>query len=234
MLLEMKDFLDKNKIEYKNINLYEQSAVHRSFINENPRFELGHNERLEFLGDAVLELIVTDFLYVKYPHAAEGDMTSYRSALVNANTLSEVALKLNLNNYLKLSKGEAKETEITRARMSILADTYEALLGAMYIDIGYDACRKWVTKTLLISAEDIVREGSYKDSKSQVQEKSQEKLQVTPTYKIINESGPDHDKVFIVGIYFEEKEIAKGEGKSKQLGEVDAAKNAIIKMGWDK
>ena len=230
----MKEFLDKNKIEYKNINLYEQAAVHRSFINENPRFELGHNERLEFLGDAVLELIVTDFLYVKYPHHAEGDMTSYRSALVNANTLSEVALNLNLNDYLKLSRGEAKEVEITRARMSILADTYEALLGAMYMDIGYDACRKWVTKTLLINTEEIIRGGNYKDSKSHVQEKSQEKLQITPTYKIINESGPDHDKVFIVGIYFEEKEIAKGEGKSKQLGEVDAAKNAIIKMGWDK
>ena len=230
----MKEFLDKNKIEYKNINLYEQAAVHRSFINENPRFELGHNERLEFLGDAVLELIVTDFLYVKYPHHAEGDMTSYRSALVNANTLSEVALNLNLNDYLKLSRGEAKEVEITRARMSILADTYEALLGAMYMDIGYDACRKWVTKTLLINTEEIIRGGNYKDSKSHVQEKSQEKLQITPTYKIINESGPDHDKVFIVGIYFDEKEIAKGEGKSKQLGEVDAAKNAITKMGWDK
>lgn len=230
----MKEFLDKNKIEYKNINLYEQAAVHRSFINENPRFELGHNERLEFLGDAVLELIVTDFLYVKYPHHAEGDMTSYRSALVNANTLSEVALNLNLNDYLKLSRGEAKEIEITRARMSILADTYEALLGAMYIDIGYDACRKWVTKTLLVNTDEIIKGGNYKDSKSHVQEKSQEKLQITPTYKIINESGPDHDKVFIVGIYFDEKEIAKGEGKSKQLGEVDAAKNAITKMGWDK
>jgi ribonuclease-3 len=230
----MEDFLIKNKIEYKNINLYEQAVVHRSFINENPKFELGHNERLEFLGDAVLELIVTDFLYVKYPHHAEGDMTSYRSALVNANTLSEVALHLNLNSYLKLSRGEAKETEITRARMSILADTYEALLGAMYIDLGYDTCRKWVTKTLLINTDDIVSAGSHRDSKSHVQEKSQEKLQVTPIYKIINESGPDHDKVFVVGIYFNEKEIAKGEGKSKQLGEVDAAKNAIIKMGWDK
>ncbi len=228
----MEDFLIKNKIEYKNINLYEQAAVHRSFINENPKFELGHNERLEFLGDAVLELIVTDFLYVKYPHHDEGDMTSYRSALVNANTLSEVALSLDLNSYLKLSRGEAKETEITRARMSILADTYEALLGAMYVDVGYDVCRKWVTKTLLVNTDEIVSAGSHKDSKSHVQEKSQEKLQVTPTYRIINESGPDHDKIFIVGIYFDEKEIAKGEGKSKQLGEVDAAKNAITKMGW--
>jgi ribonuclease III len=230
----MKEFLDKNQIDYKNIDLYEQAAVHRSFINENPRFPFGHNERLEFLGDAVLELIVTDFLYAKYPHSAEGDMTSFRSALVNANTLSEISLALNLNKFLKLSKGEAKETEITRARMSILADTYESLLGAMYLDLGYDACRKWVTKTLLINTEEIVRKGSYKDSKSQVQEKSQEKLQITPTYKIIDESGPDHDKLFIVGIYFDEKEISRGEGKSKQLGEVDAAKNAIIKMGWDK
>ena len=230
----MQEFLIKNNIVYKDLDIYEQALVHRSFINENPKFTFGHNERLEFLGDAVLELIVTDFLYAKYPHHNEGDMTSFRSALVNSNTLSEVALKLSLNDYLKLSKGEAKETEISRARMSILADTYEALLGAMYIDIGYDTCRKWVTKTLLINTDEIVSEGSYKDSKSHVQEKSQEKLQVTPTYKIINESGPDHDKIFIVGIYFDEKEIAKGEGKSKQLGEVDAAKNAIIKMGWHK
>ncbi len=229
----MQDFLIKNNINYKNINLYNQAVVHRSFINENPRFELGHNERLEFLGDAVLELIVTDFIYAKYPHSAEGDMTSYRSALVNAETLSKVALSLDLNDYLKLSKGEAKEKEITRARMSMLADTYEALLGAMYLDMGYGECNKWVIKTLLINTEEITRGGAYKDFKSLVQEKAQEKYQVTPTYKIINESGPDHDKLFLVGIYFDEKEIAKGEGKSKQLAEVDAAKNAVKKMGWE-
>jgi ribonuclease-3 len=229
----MQDFLIKNNINYKNINLYNQAVVHRSFINENPKFELGHNERLEFLGDAVLELIVTDFIYAKYPHSAEGDLTSYRSALVNAETLSKVALSLDLNDYLKLSKGEAKEREITRARMSMLADTYEALLGAMYLDMGYDECNKWVIKTLLINTEEITRGGAYKDSKSLVQEKAQEKYQVTPTYKIIHESGPDHDKVFLVGIYFNEKEIAKGEGKSKQLGEVDAAKNAVKKLNWD-
>lgn len=228
----MEELLEKWEVKYKNINLYEQAVVHRSFINENPKYKSGHNERLEFLGDAVLELIVTDYLFAKYPTLPEGDMTSYRSSLVNAGTLSGVAINLDINKYLKLSKGESKETEITRARMSILADAYEAIIGAMYQDLGYDACNKWVMRTLLVSSDDIIGGGSYRDPKSLIQEMCQDKHQTTPTYKVLEESGPDHDKLFVVGIYFGEKLVKDGRGKSKQLAEVDAARNALNHLGW--
>jgi len=235
----MKNSLEKNfnelekKIEtdFKNKNLLLQAFIHRSYINENANTKLNHNERLEFLGDAVLELISTDFLYQKFSDLAEGELTAYRSALVNTNTLSEVAKSLDFNNYLFLSKGESKD--FGRARVSILADTYESVIGAIFLDAGYDDAKKFVEKTLLIKTESIIETGKYKDSKSKVQELSQEKLQVTPNYKVIQESGPDHNKKFIVGICFGDKEIAKGEGRSKQEAETDAAKNAIIKMKWD-
>jgi len=235
----MKNSLEKNfnelekKIgtDFKNKNLLLQAFIHRSYINENANTKLNHNERLEFLGDAVLELISTDFLYQKFSDLAEGELTAYRSALVNTNTLSEVAKSLDFNNYLFLSKGESKD--FGRARVSILADTYESVIGAIFLDAGYDDAKKFVEKTLLIKTESIIETGKYKDSKSKVQELSQEKLQVTPNYKVIQESGPDHNKKFIVGICFGDKEIAKGEGRSKQEAETDAAKNAIIKMKWD-
>jgi ribonuclease III len=228
----MEELLEKWNIVYKNIELYNQAVVHRSFINENPKHKNGHNERLEFLGDAVLELIVTDFIFAKYPNHPEGDMTSYRSSLVNAGTLSNVAINLDINRYMKLSKGESKETEITRARMSILADAYEAIIGAMYLDLGYEACNKWVMRTLLINSDEIIGGGSYRDPKSLVQEMCQDKNQLTPTYKVLEESGPDHDKLFIVGIYFGDKMVRDGRGKSKQLAEVDAARNALNHLGW--
>lgn len=229
-MTELVQALEKYEIKYKNIKLYEQAFVHRSYINENPRFALGHNERLEFLGDSVLELIVTKFLYYKYPDHSEGDLTAYRSALVNTISIGEAANRLGFNDYLKLSKGESKD--LGKARMSILADTYEAFLGAMYLDIGYDECIKWVSKTLLISTDKIVKGGLFKDAKSLVQEKAQEKLQITPSYRVISEAGPDHDKLFIVGIYFNDKEVARGEGKSKQESEANAAKNALLVYKW--
>ncbi len=225
------NLLNINKINYKNIEIYNQAFVHRSYINENPRFEMGHNERLEFLGDSVLELIVTDFLYKKYPHHAEGDLTSYRAALVNTHSIGEVAESLGFNDYLKLSKGESKDVK-SRARLSILADTYEAILGAIYLDVGYEECVAFVSRTLLPNTDSIVKGGLFKDPKSHVQEKSQEKYQLTPVYKVLDESGPDHNKIFLIGIYFGDKQIAKGEGNSKQLAESDAAKNAIKKEGW--
>ncbi|MDQ5957575.1 MAG: ribonuclease [Patescibacteria group bacterium] len=227
----MQDFLNKIGIVPNNILLYEQAFVHRSFINENPKFHLGHNERLEFLGDAVLELIVTDFLYNKYPDRPEGDLTSYRSALVNTHALGDVSKGLGFNNYLQLSKGESRDKE-SRARLSILADTYEAVLGAIYLDLGYLACEDFVVKTLLPYTEDIVKNNLFKDAKSFVQEMAQEKIQITPIYKLLQESGPDHNKIFTVGIYFDDKLIAEGKGNSKQLAEIEAAKNAIIKKGW--
>lgn len=229
-MLPIKNFLDNSGINYKNLPLYEQAFVHRSFINENPNFERGHNERLEFLGDAVMELIVTDFLYNKYTGHSEGDLTVYRAALVNTVTLGNVATEFGFNDYLRLSKGESKD--MGKARLTILADTYEALLGAIYLDVGYEECVKWVTKTLLPNTENIIKNNLYKDPKSVVQEKSQEKRQITPTYRVLSESGPDHDKIFVVGIFFGEEKVAEGRGKSKQESETAAAREAIQKYGW--
>lgn len=224
------EFKQKNNIIFNNNALLEQAFIHRSFINENPRTGLVHNERLEFLGDAVLELIVTEYLYTKYPYQNEGDLTAYRSALVNAVTLGELASDLGFNDMMKLSKGEAKD--VHRARSSILADAYEAFVGALYLDQGYTNVKTFITETLLGKTEDIIKKGLYKDAKSYVQEKAQELYSFTPSYKVLSEEGPDHDKIFLIGIYFGENEIAKGQGKSKQEAETAAARAALIAKGW--
>ncbi len=228
--MTIEEFKQHNNIQFNKKELLEQAFIHRSYINENPRSGLEHNERLEFLGDAVLELIVTEYLYIKYPHHNEGDLTAYRSALVNAVTLGSVADMLSFNDMLKLSKGEAKD--VSRARSSILADAYEAFVGALYLDQGYEAVKGFVTKTLLIKTEEIIRKGLYKDAKSFVQEKSQELYGLTPAYRVLHEEGPDHDKIFRVGIYFGEDVIAEGQGKSKQEAETVAARGALEKKGW--
>jgi ribonuclease-3 len=178
----------------------------------------------------VLELIVTEYLYIKYPHQNEGDLTAYRSALVNAVTLGELADELGFNDMIKLSKGEAKD--VHRARSSILADAYEAFVGALYLDQGYTTVNTFIKDTLLGKTEDIIRKGLYKDAKSYVQEKAQELYSLTPSYRVLSEEGPDHDKLFLIGIYFGENEIAKGQGKSKQEGETAAARNALTAKGW--
>ncbi len=224
------EFKTKNNIQFENRALVEQAFIHRSFINENPRTGLRHNERLEFLGDAVLELVVTEYLYKTYPDHNEGDLTAYRSALVNASTLGEVADELSFNDMMKLSKGEAKD--VSRARSSILADAYEAFVGALYLDQGYDKVKEFISKTVLTKTDDIIKKGLYKDAKSFVQEKSQELLSITPAYKVLSEEGPDHDKLFTVGIYFADELIAEGRGKSKQEGETLAARAALVKRGW--
>jgi ribonuclease-3 len=225
-----KDFLKKNNLTFKDEALLEQAFIHRSFINENPRTGLVHNERLEFLGDAVLELVTTEYLYGSYPHHSEGDLTAYRSALVNAVTLGEVATGLMFNDMMKLSKGEAKD--VHRARSSILADAYEAFVGALYLDQGYEAAKSFITKTLLGKTEEIIRRGLHKDAKSYVQEKAQELYGTTPTYKVISEEGPDHDKLFFVAIYFGDEKIAEGRGKSKQEAETISARNALVAKKW--
>ncbi len=228
--MTLNEFQEKINVKFKDSSLLTQAFIHRSFINENPRSGLAHNERLEFLGDAVLELVVTEFLYAKYTDQNEGDLTAYRSALVNAVTLGQLAGELSFNDLMKLSKGEAKD--VSRARSSILADAYEALIGAMYLDQGYLVVKDFIGKTLLVKTEDIIKQGLYKDAKSFVQEKSQDINGVTPSYKVISEEGPDHDKIFKIGIYFGEELIAEGEGKSKQEGETNAARNALMKKGW--
>lgn len=228
--MTLEEFKHNNNIQFTSTALLEQAFIHRSYINENPRTGLVHNERLEFLGDAVLELIVTEFLYSKYPHQNEGDLTAYRSALVNAVTLGDLASSLGFNDMIKLSKGEAKD--VHRARSSILADAYEAFVGALYIDQGYTPVKEFITRTLLGKTEDIIRKGLYKDAKSFVQEKSQELYGVTPVYKVLSEEGPDHDKLFLVAIYFGDQKIAEGRGKSKQESETAAARSALVEKGW--
>jgi ribonuclease III len=228
--MTFEEFKECNHIQFTNNALLSQAFIHRSFINENPKTGLEHNERLEFLGDAILELVVTEYLYQTYPHHNEGDLTAYRSALVNAVTLGEVADSLSFNDMMKLSKGEAKD--VSRARSSILADAYEAFIGALYLDQGYASAQAFITKTVLVRTGEIIKNGLYKDAKSFVQEKSQEVYGITPAYKVLREEGPDHDKLFTVGIYFGEECISEGTGKSKQEGETSAARSALLKKGW--
>jgi ribonuclease-3 len=217
-------------VEFKNKDLLKQAFTHRSYINENKHTTQEHNERLEFLGDAVLELASTSFLFKKYPKRQEGELTSFRAALVNTNTLSEVASKLGFNDFLLLSKGEAKDTG--RARQYILADTFEALIGALYIDQGYDTAYAFIETNLLGLTDEIVKTGSWIDAKSFFQEKSQEILSVTPLYETVLEEGPDHNKHFTVAVKIKDETIATGRGKSKQEAEQEAARNALAKKEW--
>jgi len=229
----MKDFsiLEKKlNLKFKNKDLLVQAFVHRSYLNEHQDFHLGHNERLEFLGDAVLELIVTEYLYKKYPDKAEGDLTNWRSALVNAHQLADVAETIGLNDFLLLSKGETKD--IDKARRFILANNIEALIGAIYLDLGYKISEKFIKKYLLKKLPHIIENGLFIDPKSCFQEKAQEKLGITPTYKVLKEWGPDHAKHFVIGVFLDEKLIAESRGSSKQEAEVEAAKQALETKNW--
>ena len=228
---EIKEFEKEIGIEFKNKGLLRQAFTHRSYLNENRGFKGGHNERLEFLGDAVLELVTTHFLYEEYPEKNEGEMTSIRSALVNAENCAEVARQLNVNEYLLLSRGESKDTG--RARTYILANTLEAIIGAIYLDQGYDASKDFIIKYITPITPKIVSEGLWMDSKSKFQEKAQEYESVTPFYKTMKEVGPDHDKIFTVGVFLRDTLIAEGEGDSKQSAEQKAARKALRERGWD-
>jgi len=229
----MKDFTPfekKLKLKFKNKDLLIQAFCHRSYLNENPTFYLEHNERLEFLGDAVLELVVTEELYKKYPKKPEGELTNWRAALVNAKMLSEVAKDLNFNDFLLLSKGETKETG--KARQYILANTFEALVGALYLDRGYRACQDFIKKHLTPKLAEIIEKELFRDAKSRFQEEAQERTGITPTYKVLKEWGPDHAKSFIIGVFLEKELVAQGEGSSKQEAEESAAKNALETKHW--
>lgn len=229
--MEFEKLEKKLKINFKNKGLLTQAFTHRSYLNENPGQKLEHNERLEFLGDAVIELIVTEHLYKEHPDKPEGDLTNWRAALVNAKMLSRVAEELGFNDFLLLSKGEAKETG--KARSYILANTFEALLGALYLDRGYEPCDEFIKKYLLGNLPEIIKEGTYKDSKSKFQEEAQERVSITPNYRVIKESGPDHDKKFVVGVYLADKLVTEGEGSSKQEAEEAAAKKALKVKNWN-
>lgn len=217
-------------VTFNDKALLRQAFVHRSFINENKGSQSEHNERLEFLGDAVLELISTVYLYKKYPQSNEGELTAYRSSLVNAVNLADVAAKLQMEKFLLLSHGESKDKG--KARQYILANTIEALIGAIYLDQGYEVTEKFLSKNVLYLIDDIVEKKAWIDAKSLFQEKAQEVDGVTPLYKVIREDGPDHDKSFTVGLFIRDKKIAQGEGKSKQEAEQEAAKEGVRVKGW--
>lgn len=224
-------FQKKIGLTFLQPELLKQAFTHRSYINEYKGTGLEHNERLEFLGDAVLELVVTDFLYTKYPDTNEGILTAYRSALVRTESISAAAREMGMNDLLLLSKGEARDEG--KARDYILANTFEAVIGAIYLDQGYDMAKKVIASALFNNIETVIEEGSWKDAKSSVQELAQEHLGITPRYELISAKGPDHDKEFVMGIYFDEKKVAEGLGNSKQKAQQDAAQKAIIQQGWE-
>lgn len=240
-----KAFEEKIGYKFKDARLLEQAFTHRSYLNENRPPERGrsqsgstragapgreHNERLEFLGDAVLELVVTEFLYTKYPQNPEGELTAYRAALVNTQSISEAATKLGMNEYLLLSRGEAKD--VGRARQIILANAFEALIGAMYIDQGYEPSKKFIAEQLFHKTDEVVEKRLWQDAKSRFQEVAQEIGGITPRYEVVSQSGPDHDKRFVTGVYLASEKVAIGEGRSKQEAEQAAAENALKAKGW--
>lgn len=216
-------------VTFANKDLLIQAFVHRSYLNENPRFYLDHNERLEFLGDAVLELIVTDFLYAHYPNP-EGELTAWRAALVNAKMLAKIAERLHMNDFLLLSKGEAKDKG--KARQVILANAIEAFIGALYLDKGYAAASPFVHEHIIPELTNIIAEQTYKDAKSTFQELAQEKKGVTPRYIVLKEWGPDHAKNFEIGVFLGDEQAGTGTGVSKQEAQQSAAEDALQKMGW--
>jgi ribonuclease-3 len=220
---------DKLGVKFNDIKLLQQAVTHRSYLNEHRSYELDHNERLEFLGDAVLELVVTEHLYNNYPNP-EGELTGWRAALVNGEMLASIAKELGVEEYLMMSRGEAKDTG--RARQYLLANAYEAIVGALYLDQGYDAAKKFISESVIVKLPEVLDKKLYMDPKSYFQEKSQELVGVTPSYRVVKEWGPDHDKHFIVGVYLSEELIAEGEGKSKQEAQREAAKNGLDAKKW--
>jgi len=228
---EIQKLQKKIGVKFINESLLKQALVHRSYLNEHPDFEIGHNERLEFLGDAVLEIVVTEFLYLNFVNTPEGDLTNWRASLVNAKMLYEVAKDLEIEEYLYLSRGESKDKN-KKSRQYILADAVEAIIGAMYLDQGIETAKKFILTNVVSRLDEILKNQSYLDPKSHFQEKAQELKGITPHYQILDESGPDHAKIFTVGLYLDEELIISGIGSSKQEAQVDAAAKGLKKMGW--
>ncbi len=227
---DFKAFAAKLGLAFNNIDLLTEALTHRSYLNENRGYSMHHNERLEFLGDAVLELASTRFLFDKFPDKPEGELTAFRAALVNTYSLAAAAQELGVNDMLLLSKGEAKDTG--RARQIIIADAFEAILGAAYLDQGYDAANAFLARHLFPKLDAVIAKRAWQDAKSRFQEAAQERRSVTPAYKTLAETGPDHARNFTVGVFVGEEEIARGEGKSKQEAEQSAAQAGIERMGW--
>lgn len=228
--MDFAPFETKIGYTFRKKELLEQAFTHRSYLNEHRQSGRQHNERLEFLGDAILELVVTEFLYNKYTEKPEGELTALRAALVNTVSISEAAQTLGMNEFLLLSKGESRDTG--RARQIILANAFEAIIGAIHLDAGYPAARDFISKQLFHKADIVVENRLWQDAKSRLQELSQEKLGFTPIYEVVSQTGPDHDKVFVTGVRLGNDRVAIGEGRSKQESEQAAAEKAIAAKGW--
>ena len=226
-LADLEEYLS---LSFKNQDYLRQAMVHRSYLNEHPDFPLGHNERLEFLGDAVLELVVTEYLYLNFENP-EGELTNWRASLVNAELLSEICRSLHVEEFLHLSKGESKDKD-SKARKYILANAMEAIIGAIYLDSGWEVVKEFILRTVVCRLPSILEHRLYIDPKSRFQEAAQEKMGVTPGYKVLSEVGPDHAKEFEVGIYLNKELIAVGKGTSKHEAQVAAAEEAIKVKGW--
>lgn len=218
-------------VKFADQDLLKQALVHRSYLNEHADFYLDHNERLEFLGDAVLELIVTEYLYRTFPDQPEGELTNWRASLVNAKMLAVIAGELGLEENLYLSKGESKDSN-SKARQFILADAVEALIGAIYLDRGSETAKGFISEKIISKLDHILKNELYFDPKSKFQEISQERYGITPHYKVLKEEGPDHAKVFEVGLFVADELVSVGTGSSKQEAQVEAAKEGLSKKGW--
>ena len=213
-------------LEFENIDTFVTALTHRSYVNEHKKSATEHNERLEFLGDAVLELVVTDYLYANYTEP-EGILTSWRSALVRTESIGAAGESLGYGPLIRMSRGEKNGSD--RARMQILANAFEAVTGSIYLEFGYDAARDFIHKNIIVKLEDILREGTWRDPKSHLQEVSQRVDGQTPVYRVLDEDGPDHDKVFTLGVFVGDKQMGQGAGPSKQFAQQEAAKAALKK-----
>ena len=217
-------------VSFLNKDTLRQALVHRSYLNEHPDFALGHNERLEFLGDAVVELVVTEHLYHNYENP-EGDLTNWRASLVNADMMAGICESLGVDDYLYLSRGESKDAK-SKARRYILANAFEAIIGAIYLDLGWESSKDFILRTVVSKLPSILEDRSYVDPKSRFQEAAQEKTGITPSYRVLSEEGPDHAKIFQVGIYLDKEQVAVGTGTSKQEAQVAAAAAGGKVKGW--
>lgn len=217
-------------VKFTDTSVLLSAVTHRSYLNEHREATWDHNERLEFLGDAVLELVVTTFLFEKYPEKPEGELTAVRAALVNTVSLSSASEKLGVNDYLLMSKGEAKD--MGRARQYILANVFESCVGSIYLDQGYEAAADFIGRQLFARTEGIVKDRLWQDAKSRFQELAQEQASVTPRYETLSQEGPDHDRTFTVGVYLKNDLVAEGKGAAKQEAEQKAAEQAILAKGW--
>lgn len=219
------------ELKFNNEDLLRQAFVHRSYLNEHPKFRLGQNERLEFLGDAVLELAITDYLFKKYPDEDEGKLTNLRASMVNTQMLAKLSDEFKFGDFLYLSKGEARDDN-KKARESILANCFEAIIGAIYLDQGFRTAQSFLKKIFNKEIPNIFGKQLYLDPKSRFQEISQEKFGITPHYRVLKDEGPDHNKIFTVGVYIGDDLIVEADGSSKQIAQVDAARKGLEKKHW--